>query len=637
MSARIAVGFLGALVAGSATFSGTPEEPPLPTAVASWTLPATELDPRQQAIHALNRLAFGPRPGDVEQVVETGVVAWIERQLEPATIPDEELQARLTPYTTLEMSTVDLLTRSPPPVLIRGISERMRGPLGDAQVDALFPEYARKGGGRNPGRDGGADGRRILTELSQAKLLRAIYSDRQLEEVLTDFWFNHFNVHAGKGADRWWVVSYERDAIRPHVLGSFRELLGAVAEHPAMLFYLDNWLSSADGAAFGHRGLEHYADREIRRLQLPPGGVSTLILRKRGLDTTELERQIAQRSKRRQTMSVAAAGESIPGRTGLNENYARELLELHTLGVDGGYTQQDIVEVARCFTGWTLAPLHAGQGFVFVKELHDRGEKTVLGQRIRARGKAEGDQVLDRLATHPSTARFISTKLARRFVADDPPRALVDRMTRTFLESGGEIREVLRTMVRSSEFWDPAVVHGKVKSPFEFVVSAARVAGWPRRADPGDLPRERGHGPRRLRVRRASPRTAPRPAGARRAALRFRAADRLPRRRRVLGLLGCPAATDEDRRGDGDEPDPRDPDRASADRSGHRRSPRRDRLGDPRPGALAWAAGGDRGSVPAAPGQRGGAIGYPADGRESFTTRDGLAAGQRRIPAEVRG
>ena len=341
--------------------------------------------------------------------------------------------------------------------------------------------------------------RRIGAELAQAKLIRAVYSERQLQEVMTDFWFNHFNVFIGKNADRWWTTSYEYQAIRPHALGKFRDLLGATASHPAMLFYLDNWLSSAPGAVIDRRVMERYATRAIREQGLPPGGVATLLLRDRGMDTSFIESQISRRNarlldpRRGNRRPASRDPDDVgPQRKGLNENYARELLELHTLGVDGGYSQQDIIDVARCFTGWTLLPLHAGQQFVYVPEQHDKGKKIVLGHRIKGKGIEEGREVLDLLAAHPSTARFISTKLARRFVSDDPPPALVERMARTFLESEGDIRRVLRTLFSSEEFWSPEALKAKVKTPFEFVASAARATG----AEIAGLPQpEQSEGP----------------------------------------------------------------------------------------------------------------------------------------------
>ncbi len=254
----------------------------------------------------------------------------------------------------------------------------------------------------------------VNQDLMDGKMLRAVYSDRQLEEVLTDFWYNHFNVNLDKGADRYMVTSYERDVIRPHVLGHFKDLLQATAESPAMLFYLDNWQSAGPDPA-----------------------------------------------KRR--------------KQGLNENYGRELMELHTLGVDSGYTQQDVTEVARCFTGWSIREPQRGGAFEYNDRLHDKGEKHVLGVTIPAGGgMGDGNKVLDILAHSPATARFISKSLAIRFVSDNPPEALVQKMAAVFTKTDGDLREVMRTMLETPEFWDPANFRSKVKSPLEMVASAVR-------------------------------------------------------------------------------------------------------------------------------------------------------------------
>jgi uncharacterized protein (DUF1800 family) len=292
----------------------------------------------------------------------------------------------------------------------------------------------------------------VQSEVMQAKLLRATYSERQLQEVMTDFWFNHFNVFVGKGADRYLITSYERDVIRPNALGKFEDLLVATAKSPAMLFYLDNWLSvgpdsdEAQGLrrkpqnrdfnrGFGGRGMR-------RRFPAPPPPPRQAKV-KRKLD-------------------------------GLNENYGRELMELHTLGVNGGYTQRDVTEVARVFTGWTIREPRKGGDFTFEERRHEPGTKIVLGKKIKEHGEKEGLEVLHLLAHHPSTAKFICTKLAQRFVSDNPPQPLVDRMTETFLKKKGDIREVLRTMYKSPEFWAPETYQAKVKTPLEFVVSALR-------------------------------------------------------------------------------------------------------------------------------------------------------------------
>jgi uncharacterized protein (DUF1800 family) len=278
-----------------------------------------------------------------------------------------------------------------------------------------------------------------------------------LNEVLVDFWFNHFNVFAGKGLTRNYLTEYERDAIRPHVLGKFRDLLEATAKSPAMLFYLDNWQSAApEGArtaAPNNRNRTRPANP--RRPFGRPGQTATF--------------------PRQRTVADVPATEQNRKPRGLNENYARELMELHTLGVDGGYTQKDVQEVARAFTGWTIANPRQGGGFVFDPRMHDDGEKIVLGHRIKAGGgERDGEEVLDILASHPSTAHFIATKLARRFVADEPPQSLVDRAAERFRETKGDLREVVRAIVTSKEFFAPEVYRAKVKTPFEFVASAVR-------------------------------------------------------------------------------------------------------------------------------------------------------------------
>jgi uncharacterized protein (DUF1800 family) len=282
----------------------------------------------------------------------------------------------------------------------------------------------------------------VANELVEGKLLRAIYSDRQLQEVMTDFWFNHFNVFMGKGPDRYLLTSYERDVIRPRALGKFEDLLVATAQSPAMLFYLDNWLSVG-----------------------PNSDVAIGVPKKANNQTRERIRSKNQTNK------------SKGQRNGLNENYGRELMELHTLGVNGGYTQQDVTEVARVFTGWTLKEPRKGGGFTFEERTHEPGNKTVLGHRIKQKGEKEGLEVLHILAHNPSTAKFICNKLAMRFVSDDPPPALVDRMAQTFLKKQGNIREVLKTMLDSPEFWAPEAYRAKVKTPLEFVASAVRASG----------------------------------------------------------------------------------------------------------------------------------------------------------------
>jgi uncharacterized protein (DUF1800 family) len=279
----------------------------------------------------------------------------------------------------------------------------------------------------------------VLGELAEAKLLRAIYGNRQLDEVMTDFWFNHFNVFVGKGPDRYMVNAYEREVIRPHALGKFKDILAATAKSPAMLFYLDNWQSVGPDSDLALYGPQKLAGRRGRFARPRP------------------------QAKNRPS--------------GLNENYAREIMELHTLGVDGGYTQKDVTELAKVLTGWTIEKPQLGGSFKFNERAHEPGNKYVLGHRVSEHGEKEGEEMLDVLAHHPSTAKFISHKLAMRFVSDNPPQTLVDRMADTFLKKDGDIREVLRTMFHSPEFWAADAYRAKMKTPFEFVASAARASG----------------------------------------------------------------------------------------------------------------------------------------------------------------
>ena len=378
-----------------------------------------ELSEREAAVHVLNRLGYGPRPGDVDRVLEMGIERYIELQLRPSSIPENpELERRLAGYPTLAMSAAELFRSYPPPGRVR----RRMSVRGDADTALV--------------RMAGRASYTVVRELSEARLARAIYSERQLQEVMVDFWFNHFNVFARKGQVRYFLSEYERDVIRSNALGRFRDVLGAVAKSPAMLFYLDNWMSTAPEGA-------------------PRAGAAP----------------------RRGNGRGGARGGPGPRRAdGLNENYARELLELHTLGVDGGYTQDDVIEVARAFTGWTIG-FRTG-AFVFRPDLHDAGAKTVLGHEIEAGGGIEdGERVLDLLARHPSTARFISEKLVRRLVADDPPGSLVERAAATFTATDGDIGAVVRTIVSAPEFFSREAYRSKVKTPLEWLASGIRGLG----------------------------------------------------------------------------------------------------------------------------------------------------------------
>jgi uncharacterized protein (DUF1800 family) len=393
--------------------------------------------------HVLDRLGYGPRPGDIEMVRRVGLANYIEQQLHPERIDDAALQARLAPLATITLSTQQLARDYYLPAELE--KRQQKRAQGDAD-----PGAADGRAGKPPQvTEAMLKARQVVVELNEQKMLRAVYSERQLEQVLTDFWFNHFNVFANKGPERMMLTAYERDVIRPHVLGSFRDLLGATSRSPAMLFYLDNWLSSDPNGV--HPSMNRPTNNAPRRNRGRPGGIPRPT-------PPMVQRPQPQRS------------------SGLNENYGRELLELHTLGVDGGYTQKDVVEVARAFTGWTIAQPRTGGGFRFDPRMHDDGEKHVLGHTIKAGGgERDAEQVLDILARHPSTARFISTKLARRFVGDEPSQALIDRASKRFIDTDGDIREVVRTIVTSPEFLAAEAYRAKVKSPFEFVVSALRV------------------------------------------------------------------------------------------------------------------------------------------------------------------
>ena len=420
-----------------------------------------ELTADQQVMHVLNRLAFGARPGDVQKVRELGVDRWIARQLEPARIPDTAAERFVAQsYRTIGMSAADLTREgSRAEEALRAERRERAMAMGDSAVSDSAMRAARQADpAAMQARRAAAQS---LGELQSAKVARAVTSERQLEEVMVDFWENHFSVFAGKGPVRWFLPEYTRESIRPHALGRFRDLLGEVATSPAMLFYLDNWQSAADSG------------RPVLAAQRPVAARRPGQGRARG-------RQMP--PERVQLPPVP------PGRRrlGLNENYARELLELHTLGVDGGYTQQDVIEVARAFTGWSLEEPRRAPEFVFRPIIHDAGAKTVLGVRMPAgRGIEDGEQVLDIVARHPSTARHIATKLATRFVSDAPPEELIERATATFMRTDGDIREVVRTIVTSPEFFSRAAYRAKVKSPFEVVVSALRALG----AQPDATPR----------------------------------------------------------------------------------------------------------------------------------------------------
>src|SRR5436190_8832633 len=410
--------------------------------------------PDEQVQQVLNRLSYGARPGDAEKVRAAGVDKWIAMQLAPERIDDAAAEQLVSHYETLHESTSDLVEtfrqvqqarrREQMQLKAEGDTASKRDARREALAnDPQLRELARKA-------------QKIVGDVQSAKLARALVSERQLDEVMVDFWENHFSVFSGKGQTRLFLASYDRDVIRPRALGKFRDLLEAVAKCPAMLFFLDNWQSAADSL---HPTLASAREPARGRFGGFRPGVGRLPQRPAGAAPARRAR-------------------------GLNENYARELMELHTLGVDGGYSQKDVIEVARALTGWTMNP-RDGE-FVFRPEMHDAGQKVVLGHALAAgRGLEDGEDVLDIVARHSSTARFITTKLVRHFVSDNAPPALVNQCAAIFTKTQGNIRETMRCIVTSPEFFSRAAYRSKVKTPFEVVASALRVM----HAQPGTTPR----------------------------------------------------------------------------------------------------------------------------------------------------
>ena len=428
------------IIPGSATYSRAGDE-------------SKTLTEEEKIVHVLNRLGFGPRPGDIEKVAAMGLEAYIEQQLHPQEIPDPVMEERLSSFKTLKMTPKELAEFYPAPNRLRNKRQKLQaerpdeGARNSPQMEGeSVPETTREM--QEARRQMRASLQRIRFEFSEAKIMRAVYSERQLQEVMADFWMNHFNVFLAKGLDRVYTTDFEENVVRPLALGKFEDLLMATAKSPAMLYYLDNWISTAPAEVMEKRVS---ALRNRLRSQ-----------RRKGTGGQQAERallRLLQRAK------------------GLNENYARELMELHTLGVDGGYSQEDVIQVAKCLTGWTIRAPRQGGSFQFRPVLHEDGNKVVLGHRIRSGGIEEGEQVLRMLANHPSTARFISTKLVRRFVADDPPPDLVDAASLTFEKTGGDLREVLRTLFTHPHFFSPKVYQAKIKKPLELVASALRASG----------------------------------------------------------------------------------------------------------------------------------------------------------------
>lgn len=473
----------------------------------------------QKIIHVLNRLGFGTRPGDVERVKAIGLQKYVEQQLNAGSIDDSVAEAKVKHLEIFNMTTAEVFAKYPNPgALLRqleGQNANRRTAAQDPSKPASTPEPAAANGMTD-------DERRERQKKLQAlyreydlrpaaqlnpqivsnRVLRAVYSERQLQEVMVDFWQNHFNVFAGKAAVRWYIPSYERDVLRKNALGNFRDLVVGTAQHPAMLFFLDNFESVSPNAQTGNA-------QNNRLQQAIRNGNLTLQMRERikrnqGLTDAQIDQRIQRAQANQQRM-----------RRGLNENYARELMELHTLGVDGGYTQKDIVEVAKAFTGWTIADARgyrraaaaAIQGaedrrierlqrqagvpddiesgeFYFNERWHDKDPKLVLGQKVDEGGIKDGLKVIDILVKHPSTAKFIARKLAVKFVSDNPTEALVGRVADAFQESNGDIKTTLRAIFTDKEFFAAENYRAKIKTPFELAVSSVRALGADTNASP---------------------------------------------------------------------------------------------------------------------------------------------------------
>ena len=422
----------------------------------------TQATDRDRAIHLLQRATYGPRPADIDAVLSDGISDWLDRQLHPERIDNAALETLLDGVPVASMSLNELAGQYPPNQVLQSVRQLSQS---NSLEESDQRRLRRELGEHSP--------RRILDGLATTRITNAVHSERQLEEMMTAFWYDHFNVFWGKDATRLLVPGYERNAIRPHVFGKFEDMVLATAQHPAMLFYLDNFQSAAPDSSLQAR---ERRDANARRMRRMPA---------------QARAQATQRMEEQQRRP----------RPGLNENYARELLELHTLGVDGGYTQADVIDVARILTGWTFGEQRSrmqmrqtqasyedgrlvlpdidyeeAYRFRFRPEFHDAGEKTVMGRVFEAGGgHEEGVELIRMLAHHPSTARHIATQLATRFVADKPPLALVDHLAAVFLATSGDLREVTRALFTSDEFYDPAVVGNRVKSPFLLVTSTLRM------------------------------------------------------------------------------------------------------------------------------------------------------------------
>ncbi len=485
------------------------------------------LTDEQKIMHVLNRLGFGARPGDVEKVKAVGLQKYIDRQLNPLAIDDSAAENKVKNLDIFSLSTAELFAKYPNPGALLRQLEGGRRNQPNAQ-DQDKPGTTATAEPQDPSAMTQAEQRerrekirelyekydlkpaaQIVPQVAANRVLRAVYSERQLQEVMVDFWQNHFNVFAGKAAVRWYIPSYERDVLRKYALGNFKDLLVGTASHPAMLFYLDNFESASPNAQMPGNGQNAQRMQQLIR----NGGQITPEMRERIRERTgATNAEIDQRIKdMRQDPQPAQQRQ----RRGINENYARELMELHTLGVGGGYTQKDVIEVAKCFTGWTIADprgyrraaasmiegtedrrigrLQRLQGvpedvesgeFYFNSRWHETGTKTFLGQKIDEGGVKDGLKVLDILVNSPATAKFIARKLAVKFVSDTPDEGLVSRVAEAFHNSKGDIKVTLKVLFSDKEFFAPENYRAKVKSPFELAVSSIRALGADTNASP---------------------------------------------------------------------------------------------------------------------------------------------------------
>jgi len=471
----------------------------------------------RKILHVLNRLGFGARPGDVEKVRAIGLKKYLDQQLNASSTDGAEVAARLKNFEVLNMQTSEIFAKYPNPgALLRqleGGKQNAANNQNNQNADQMTEDdrKARQEKLRRYYQEYNLrPANQITQQMQMSRIIRATYSENQLEEQMVDFWMNHFNVFAGKAAVRWFIPSYERDVIRKNALGNFKDLVVGTAQHPAMLFYLDNFQSRAPDV------MRESYDRGNQRMQALMGNGAPLNerrrerLRSRGLTDKQIDKRVA-RAKQ-------AANNERKNKRGINENYARELMELHTLGVDGGYTQQDIVEVAKAFTGWTIADprgyrkaaandiqekenkvierlqkmagvpddLDSGE-FYFNENWHDKSTKTVLGQKIGEGGMKDGLKVIDILVSQPATAKFIAKKLAVKFVNDNPSDELVNKIAQAFQKSGGDIKTTLKAMFDSPEFYAAENYRAKIKTPFELLVSSLRALDADVKASPALL------------------------------------------------------------------------------------------------------------------------------------------------------